>query len=147
LIALALMVTGGAWARALGPPPLGRIGLVVTMIDVGQGDAFLVRAGSKTMLVDGGSDARLLLRALTAQRIRRLDLLVMTHPHADHIDGIVPVAQSFPIGRALEPYTNSELPAYRDIVDALTRRHIARDRAVVGMRYVFGPATIDVLWP
>ena len=54
ILSLALLVTGGAWSRALGPVPLH--GLIVTMINVGQGDAILVRQGSHTMLIDGGPD-------------------------------------------------------------------------------------------
>jgi len=51
VLSIALLMTGGAWARALGPAPLR--GLIVTMINVGQGDAILVRQGTHTMLIDG----------------------------------------------------------------------------------------------
>jgi competence protein ComEC len=145
ILSLALLVTGGTWSRALGPVPLH--GLIVTMINVGQGDAILVRQGAHTMLIDGGPDPALLLKGLAAQGVHRIDLLVISHPHADHVDGLVPVAETFPIGRALDPYTLSDLPAYKDIVDALARRHVARDRAVAGMTYRLGEATVDVLWP
>jgi competence protein ComEC len=145
VLSLALLVTGGTWSRALGPTPLH--GLIVTMINVGQGDAILVREGSHTMLIDGGPDPSLLLKGLTAQGVHRIDLLVISHPHADHVDGLVPLAETFPIGRALDPYTQTNLPAYSDIVAALSRRHIARDRAVAGMTYRLGAATVEVLWP
>ena len=145
ILSLALLVTGGTWSRALGPVPLH--GLIVTMINVGQGDAILVRQGTHTMLIDGGPDPALLLKGLAAEGVHRIDLLVISHPHADHVDGLVPVAETFPIGRALDPYTPSDLPAYKDIVDALARRHVVRDRAVAGMTYRLGEATIDVLWP
>ena len=138
-------MTGGAWARALGPAPLH--GLIVTMINVGQGDAILVRQGSNTMLIDGGPDPSLLLKGLSAQGVHRIDLLVISHPHADHVDGLVPVAETFPVGRALDPYTPADLPAYNQIVDTLARRRIARDRAVAGMTYRLGDATVDVVWP
>jgi competence protein ComEC len=145
VLSLALLVTGGTWARALGPAPLH--GLIVTMINVGQGDAILVRQGAHTMLIDGGPDPSILLKGLTDQGVHRLDLLVISHPHADHVDGLVPIADRFPIARALDPYTQADLPAYGEIVAALSRRHIPRDRAVAGMTYRLGEATIDVLWP
>ena len=145
ILSLALLVTGGTWGRALGPTPLH--GLIVTMINVGQGDAILVRESGHTMLIDGGQDPSLLLKGLAAQGVHRIDLLVISHPHADHVDGLVPVAETFPIGRALDPYTQTNLPAYKDIVSALARRHIARDRAVAGMTYRLGGAVVDVLWP
>jgi len=145
VLSIALIVTGGAWARALGPAPLH--GLIVTMINVGQGDAFVVKESGHTMLIDGGPDPTLLLKGLAAQGVHRIDLLVMTHPHADHIDGLVPVAERFPIGRALDPYTPSDLPAYQAIISALERRGIPRDRAVTGLTYRLGAARVDVLWP
>ena len=145
VLSIALLMTGGAWARALGPAPLH--GLIVTMINVGQGDAILVRQGSDTMLIDGGPDPSLLLKGLSAQGVHRIDLLVISHPHADHVDGLVPVAETFPVGRALDPYTPADLPAYNQIVDTLARRRIARDRAVAGMTYRLGDATVDVVWP
>ena len=145
VLSIALLMTGGAWARALGPAPLR--GLIVTMINVGQGDAILIRQGTHTMLIDGGPDPSLLLKGLSAQGVHRIDLLVISHPHADHVDGLVPVAETFPIGRALDPYTPANLPAYEDIVASLARRHIPRDRAVAGMTYRLGDAIVDVLWP
>jgi competence protein ComEC len=145
VLSIALLVTGGTWARALGPPPLR--GVIVTMINVGQGDAIVVRQGMHTMLIDGGPDPSLLLKGLSAQGIHRIDLLVISHPHADHVDGLVPVAETFPIGRALDPYTPADLPTYAAIVGALQRRHISRDRAVAGMTYHLGTASVDVLWP
>ena len=145
ILSIALLMTGGAWARALGPAPLH--GLIVTMINVGQGDAILVRQGSHTMLIDGGPDPSLLLRGLSAQGVHRIDLLVISHPHADHVDGLVPIAETFPVGRALDTYTPADLPAYNQIVDTLAARRIARDRAVAGMTYRLGDATVDVLWP
>ncbi|MGZ4139763.1 MAG: ComEC/Rec2 family competence protein [Actinomycetota bacterium] len=144
-LSLALVMTGGVWARALGPAPLH--GLVVTMINVGQGDAILVREGAHTMLIDGGPDPSLLLKGLAAQGVHRIDLLVISHPHADHVDGLVPVAATFPIARALDPYTQADLPAYASVVQSLQRRHVPRDRAVAGVTYRLGAATVDVLWP
>lgn len=145
VLSLALLVTGGAWARALGPAPLR--GLIVTMVNVGQGDAILVRQGTNTMLIDGGPDPSLLLKGLSAQGVRRVDLLVISHPHADHVDGLVPVAETFPIGRALDAYTPADVRAYGRITASLSRRNIARDRAVAGMTYRLGQAAVDVLWP
>jgi competence protein ComEC len=117
------------------------------MINVGQGDAIHVQQGTHTMLIDGGPDPSLLLKGLTDQGVHRLDLMVISHPHADHVDGLVPIAERFPIARALDPYTQADLKTYKDIVAALTRRHIPRDRAVAGMTYRLGEATVDVLWP
>lgn len=75
----------GSVLVALGPAPLQRC--TVTVLDVGQGDAILVRDGGRAMLVDTGADALALRRALARVGVRRIDVLVLTHAHGDHTGG------------------------------------------------------------
>lgn len=145
LLSLALLTTAGVWARAAGPAPLG--GLIVTMLDVGQGDAFLVRSNDRTMLIDGGPDGRTLLRALRAERVARIDLLVLTHPHEDHVAGLAVAAQRLPVARVLDPFIEADLLTYQRFLTTIARRDIPRDRARAGMTYRLGAAAVDVLWP
>ena len=86
--------------------PHGRTAhLHVTALDIGQGDAILVEAPSgATMLVDGGPDPELTLRRLGARLpffARRIDLLVLSHPHQDHVAGLVEVLARFRVGTLL----------------------------------------------
>lgn len=146
VLALALLATTAAWARALAPPPLE--GLVVTALDVGQGDAILVRTpGGATMLVDGGPDERRILAKLRGHGVRRIDLLVLTHPHADHVDGLVAVIGRYPVGRALDAGQEDDLPAFDLYRRALAARRVPRDVARRGARYALGEAVVDVLAP
>jgi competence protein ComEC len=117
------------------------------MLNVGQGDAFLVRSEGATMVIDGGPDDRVLVRELAEHRVGRIDLLVMTHPHADHIDGLARIAESFPLARALDPAIAAGIPTYTAYERALARRRVPRDRAVAGMRYPLGASVVEVLWP
>lgn len=76
--------------------------LTVTFFDVGYGDAILVRAPSgRTMLVDAGQAEAGpgLVSAIQALGVRRLDLVVATHPHPDHIGGLAAVLASLQVGR------------------------------------------------
>ncbi|MFO7171692.1 MAG: ComEC/Rec2 family competence protein [Bacillota bacterium] len=90
--------------------PGGDQGLQVHFLDVGQGDAVLVRfPGGRTMLVDGGGagveagvpfDAgrQRVVPFLRRQGIRRLDWVVVTHPDQDHVGGLPAVAAAVPVG-------------------------------------------------
>ena len=75
----------GSVVLALGPAPVQRC--EVTVLDVGQGDAILVRDSGRVMLVDAGPDDLALRRALARSGVRRIDVLVLTHAHGDHTGG------------------------------------------------------------
>jgi competence protein ComEC len=94
--------------------PDGRLHLVA--LDVGQGDAILVITGSgATMLIDGGPDPDLLLRRL-GQHLpwwhRRLDVVILTHPHEDHVAGLVAALQRYEVGLILDTGRDYPNPTY-----------------------------------
>lgn len=78
-------------------------GVELAMLDVGQGDAILLRDGKHAVLIDGGGwrtgdlGGRVLLPALLAEGVRSLDAVVMTHPDRDHCGGLVDIAAYLPI--------------------------------------------------
>ncbi|TMK17986.1 MAG: DUF4131 domain-containing protein [Actinobacteria bacterium] len=146
LIAVAVFATTTLWARALSEPPLR--GLVVTALDVGQGDAWLVRThDGSTMLVDGGPDEARTITQLRAHGVRRIDLLVLTHPHADHVNGLPSVVEHYPIGRALEAGLEATLPALPAFRNSLRERGVVDDVVRRGARYRLGDTTVEVLGP
>ncbi|MEP6470245.1 MAG: DNA internalization-related competence protein ComEC/Rec2, partial [Chloroflexota bacterium] len=103
--------------------PDGRLHLAV--LDIGQGDAILIVAPSgETVLIDGGPDPDLTMRRL-GERLpfwqRRLDVLVLTHPHEDHVAGLVPALERFQVGTILEPGREYQNPTYPRFV-ALAHR-------------------------
>ncbi|GGG59185.1 hypothetical protein GCM10011374_22610 [Kocuria dechangensis] len=86
---LALLLLAGPVLRAVldarrGPPDWQAL-----VCDVGQGDAVLLRTGpGRAVLVDTGPEPRALERCLQRGRVERLDLVVLTHAHADHTGGL-----------------------------------------------------------
>lgn len=76
-------------APAAPAAPLPGQQLELRFLDVGQGDAVLVREGGKTALVDAGGTA--VTAQLRALRVDTIDLLVASHKHADHIGGMTGV--------------------------------------------------------
>jgi beta-lactamase superfamily II metal-dependent hydrolase len=120
----------------------------ITFVNVGQGDATLLQIGSWTGLVDGGPVAAAghLVAELRSQGVRRIDELVVTHPHADHIGGLPAVVASFPVGRAVidESYRSA---SFRSLTRALAARHVPVVHWWRGARERLGRATARVLNP
>ena len=109
---LAGALAGGVaiWVAAGRSGPLGRDGAVrdwsVVMCDVGQGDATVLRCGEdRAVLVDAGPDPELVDASLRRLGVRHLDLVVLTHFHADHVGGLAGVLR----GRAVRSILVSPL--------------------------------------
>lgn len=84
---------------ALSPIPLTTSSpdnVTIYFLDVGQGDSILIKTSSKNILIDGGTrDAgNTVLNDLNVYHVSKIDLMVATHPHEDHIGGLIAVLQS-----------------------------------------------------
>jgi competence protein ComEC len=122
----------------------------VHFIDVGQGDSILVRNGDRYMLVDGGTiDAGPTVSAyLKSHGISTIDVLVSTHPHADHIGGFLTILNEFPV-KAVDdigrPHTTQTYEEYLTLIDQKNIRFVVPQR---GDTIDLGPGvTIQVISP
>lgn len=80
--------------------------LSIHVIDVGQGDSILVKTpNGKTMLIDGGEPAagKSVVSYLRKNKVKKIDVLIATHPHADHIGGLIDVVDRFQIDQFYMP--------------------------------------------
>jgi competence protein ComEC len=94
--------------------------LEVRMLDVGQGNAVLVRTpGRHTLLFDGGPAGCGLARQLTALGVRKLDVVVISHPHADHFAGLLECIDDFNVGTLVD---GLEVLGEDDVARATTGR-------------------------
>jgi len=102
-------------------------GMKVHFIDVGQGDSTLIETPSnKTILIDGGPPeaGEELLVYLKKKRIRKIDLLITTHPDIDHIGGLVPVIEKLKIKRVLDSGKLHSTKTYRAYLRAIRQKKI-----------------------
>lgn len=78
--------------------------LLVTFLAIGQGDAALIEwPDGRVWLVDGGPPGDAALKFLRRHGVRRLDAIVLSHPHPDHLGGLLPVARGLPVARVYAP--------------------------------------------
>ncbi len=148
VIALVVMVAIAGSVVASRPTNLAR----VSILDVGQGDAILVEGGhGGRLLIDGGPDPGRLLVALDA-RIppwdRRIDAVILSHPHEDHVAGLARLLARYRVRRVFEPGMRGPGPGYGAWLDRLalagapTRLGIA-----AGDRLRVDEIDLKVLWP
>lgn len=92
----------------------------IHFIDVGQGDAILVITPEKIMLVDGGPRQSGVVSYLQALDIEYIDIVIGTHPHADHIGGLISVFHEFDVGEVIDPgvvHTTVTFNDYLTVID------------------------------
>lgn len=121
----------------------------VHFIDVGQGDAIFVEAGNSTMLIDAGENNKgtIVKEYLKNQQITKLDYVIGTHPHSDHIGGLDTILDSFEVGKVLLPKVVHTTKTYEDVLDALDRHKLSITAPEVGDRYYLGSANFTILAP
>lgn len=135
-----------ALAAPVGLPGRGVDGLIVTAIDVGQGDAILVEAPGATVLVDGGGDGRA-ATWLRRAGIRRFDAVVVSHPHADHVAGLPDILRRSAVGALWTPDVPADLPENAELRALAAARGVPHVHPVAGQRATVGGLAVEVLGP
>jgi competence protein ComEC len=147
LAGCAAVVLVGGLVRVAGPgwPPEGWL---MVACDVGQGDALVLDAGrAGAVVVDAGPDPRLVDRCLRDLGVERVALVVLTHLHADHVEGLPGVLRGRAVGGVeIGPYDEPAAELAR--VTRWTREaSVPLTRAVTGERDRVGSLRWQVVWP
>ena len=125
--------------------------LVVHFLDVGQGDATFIELPDGTcLLIDaGGADtAEDLIAAIQALGYTRIDYLVATHPHADHLGGMTAVIEAFEIGELWASAATTTTTTYERFLDAASAAGLTITLAQAGMTItVADGCSVTVLGP
>lgn len=123
--------------------------LEVHFIDVGQADCILVKNNNNAMLIDAGNndDGDIIKSYLKEQNITRLDYVIGTHPHEDHIGGLDIVINNYDIGTIIMPRKTTTTKTFEDVVKAVKNKGLVITNPVVGTKYALGGAEFTILAP
>lgn len=120
---------------------------MIASCDVGQGDAIVLQSRGVTALIDTGKDNALIDACLNRLRVKRIDLLVLTHFDQDHVAGLAGALQRRSVGQALISPFEDQRPAASDSIRALNRIGVTPAFASRGMSGSLGDFTWRVLSP
>lgn len=124
--------------------------LHISFLDVGEGDAILIQKDNQQILVDGGPSSQAISLGL-GNKIpfwdRTIDLLVLTHPHSDHLSGLVEVLRRFQVKQVLYPDSDYESPLYDEWLRLIEAKNIKATIARAGQQVDLNGAVIKVLNP
>jgi len=143
LAAIALAVWWQAWVW-------WQTDLRVVFLNVGQGDCIIIRTpAGRNLLIDGGGRASrsqipgdigrwVVVPALYDAGVKKIDCLIATHPHEDHIGGLLEVLDQVPVDMILTNGQTNPIPAYDDLVETARQKEIPIVRAQAGQRFNLG---------
>lgn len=128
---------------------LGDGNLRVTFFDVGQGDSMLIESPSGIkVLIDGGNYWSGIVQKLRRKGIGKLDLVVLTHPDGDHMDGLLDVLSNIQVMEVLDPGLPSPKRSYANFLALVRRNRIKLDLARAGQTFGLGVGVkLEVLNP
>lgn len=124
--------------------------LVVSYLDVGQGDATLISKGDFHMLIDAGKNEKgdMVVQYLKDAGVDQLDVLVGTHPDSDHIGGLDCVIDNIAVDTLYMPEISKDTRTYRDVLASMKRKKLSSAMPEIGKEYTYdGNVLIRFLSP
>jgi beta-lactamase superfamily II metal-dependent hydrolase len=158
LLLIAGLVLAGCNVDPVGSAPPatvapGQSPLKIAFLDVGQGDSILIQApNGQTMLIDGGRSTGLaqsvIIPKLREWGAQQVDVLIPTHPDADHIGGLVGVLENFPVKLAALTGQVHTTQIYERLLTNIRDKNIEALKVRTGTSIPFDPSVkIEVLGP
>jgi len=125
--------------------------LHISFLDVGQGDAILIQQGNQQVLVDGGPSPQAISLELSRKMPfwdRTIELVILTHPSADHVTGLIEVLNRYQVERVCYPDLAFSSATYDEWLRLLEAKNVETSLARAGQRIDLGDGVIiEVLNP
>jgi competence protein ComEC len=151
LVTVLLLFMAGAGVKLTqNSGPVKAPGAQVSFLDVGQGDATLFRTiQGKYVLVDGGPDKKILteLGAVLPASVHRIDAVILTHPHADHVAGLNYVLDRYDVSDIYLTGATHGAPEYLDFLEGIRSKNISAHKSYRGQVFSIDGMTFSFLYP
>lgn len=120
---------------------------IIQFIDVGQADCTFISNGSSSMLIDAGNneDGELIVKHLKRMGVTKIDYLIGTHPHEDHIGGLDDIIKNFTIGCLVMPNVSANTQTFEDVLTAASKKGVSIHTPKAGETWKIGEAICTVV--
>src|SRR4030042_6142756 len=122
--------------------------LEVNFFDVGQGDAaFIETPGNKQILIDGGPGSAVLEKLGKEMPFwdRTIDLIILTHPHEDHLSGLIEVLENYEVENVLWTGIAMETAAFKEWQETIKEAKVYTPQS--GQKVIAGGMILEILYP
>ena len=147
---LTLAVLAAAGFAAYRAWQTSRIGFAVHFVDVGQGDGAIVVCDGKTLVIDGGTaenGAKMVEYLQNTLHVSKVDFVIGTHPHADHIGGLPDVIRACKVKKLYSPVDEFEAKPFETMKRAADDKKLKITVPQAGQSFSLGRAKVEFLAP
>jgi len=148
ILGLLILVCFAVWAEVTRSPGINNVSMY--FFDVGQGDAILIEKGNYQILIDGGPDDKVLfeLGKVMPPSDKKIESVILTHPHADHLTGINQVLDRYEVGTLYSSGVTHTTDGYLEFLNKLKEKNVEVKVPKVNEEIVpFENSDLTFLWP
>lgn len=119
----------------------------VSYIDVGQGDSILIKTENHSILIDAGPQeaANTVTEYIRKKGITKLDYVICSHPHEDHIGGMPSVLEQFDVGKVFMTKTTQTTATYEKVLDDISNKNIEVHEPKKGETFTLDDTTFTII--